>query len=498
IGRRAWAVLPQSRFRALALQDARRDEEEQLLRRGLPPRALEQVADDRDAAEQRHLGDVGGVVGDHHPADHHRAPVVDQDLGGGGLRGQRRDAVDAGNTGVDGGVLNHDVEEDRAVGGDLRLDLQAEHHVDELGGDGVVHHRLHRDAGALLDLRLDVVLRNQPRLGEHLGDVAGLGRAQDDVQGHVRPGVAEEQGGGGGPREVREQRLRPGAAAGDQRGRNEARAEGARVRQPAADHAAAVAGAGRESQVGAQLARESAAGADHAGFDLHLQRLAVELLDQVVDPRDHRGDVADDQGVGAVIPDDLAPGREEALEGGLEVVRLGVAQLHGVHHRLGGFLAGAGGGEVAVLFLLGLQAVAGGDAEHVAFQGAAQAVVAQDDVQGLVPGNVNQHQGDRAADVRVHHDVQAADLVDQAEEVLQVNVLQVHRNGFARVLGAGLTGGRLPRGRRYRRGGRRHGGGRLGQQDGLGRRRGTAGGGDHRSQRGGGGTAPPTHTPPPP
>src|SRR3990172_7460847 len=460
IGRRALALLPQVVYRVLALQDARGDEEEQLLRRSLPPRALEQVADDRDAAEQRHLGDVGGVVGDHHPADHHRAPVVDQDLGGGGLRGQRRDAVDAGNTGVDGGVLNHDVEEDRAVGGDLRLDVQPQHHVDELRGDGVVHHRLHRDAGALLDLRLDVVLGDQAGLGEHLGDVAGLGGGQDDVQGHVGPAVAEEQARAGGRREVGDQRLRGGRGcptrrrrrAGNQRRREEAD-EGARA-QRAAHDAAAAAGGGGEGQLRAQLAREGGAGADHAGFDFDLKRLAVELLDEVVNPRDDGGDVADDEGVGAGVANNLAARGEEALEGGLEVARLGVAELHGVHHRLGGFFAGLG--QVAVLFLLGLEPRPGGDAQHVPFQGAAQAVVAQDDVQGLIPGDVNQHQRDRAADVGVDDDVQPADLVDQAEEILEVNVLEVDRNRLARVLLVGCSGAPpLLQDRRHRRDGRR-------------------------------------------
>src|SRR5581483_12484351 len=78
-----------------------------------------------------------------------------------------------------------------------------------------------------------------------------------------------------------------------------------------------------------------------------------------------------------------------------------------------------------------------------------QAVVFQDDIERLVPRHIVQHDGQRTPYIRVEDDVQAADLVNEAEEVLEINVLQVYRNRLPRVLGAG--NGRLRLGLLLRR-----------------------------------------------
>ena len=80
------------------------------------------------------------------------------------------------------------------------------------------------------------------------------------------------------------------------------------------------------------------------------------------------------------------------------------------------------------------QRLYGGDAQYVALQLAIEAIVLQNDIQSLVPGHVIQHDGQRAVHLGIEHYVQAADLVNKAEEIFQVNILQVHRNRLTRVL----------------------------------------------------------------
>ncbi len=67
---------------------------------------------------------------------------------------------------------------------------------------------------------------------------------------------------------------------------------------------------------------------------------------------------------------------------------------------------------------------------HVSAELLVETVVLQHDVQRLIPGYFVQNDRQRALHVRIQHHVQSADLVDQAEEVLQVHVLQVYGNRF--------------------------------------------------------------------
>src|SRR5450432_1518317 len=78
----------------LCLNDARRDEEDQFLVGGADRGVLEQVAQVRDVAQQRHLGDVDRVLSLDHTTDDHRATVGHEDLGGCLLGDQRRVALD--------------------------------------------------------------------------------------------------------------------------------------------------------------------------------------------------------------------------------------------------------------------------------------------------------------------------------------------------------------------------------------------------------------------
>src|SRR6185437_7692673 len=126
--------------RRFLTQDVRRDEHQQL---GLVVDVLlvaEQRAEDRDVAEERHLGHVMLVGEFVHATEHHRLPVVDQDRGvdlamvdlrhetAARIRHQRAD-----------GVLDHlELHEDAVVGGDGRGDIQFQHRVLELHGRGAL------------------------------------------------------------------------------------------------------------------------------------------------------------------------------------------------------------------------------------------------------------------------------------------------------------------------------------------------------------------------
>ena len=66
------------------------------------------------------------------------------------------------------------------------------------------------------------------------------------------------------------------------------------------------------------------------------------------------------------------------------------------------------------------------DAQHVALELAVEAVVLQNYIQGLVPRHVVQHDGQRTVHGGIEHHVEAADLMDEPEEILQIHILQVH------------------------------------------------------------------------
>src|ERR1700719_3008369 len=64
----------------LRLNDSRSDEENQLLVLGVDFSVLEQVAEERQITEQRHLRDVDRVLGLNDAADHYRAAIRHQHL----------------------------------------------------------------------------------------------------------------------------------------------------------------------------------------------------------------------------------------------------------------------------------------------------------------------------------------------------------------------------------------------------------------------------------
>ena len=74
------------------------------------------------------------------------------------------------------------------------------------------------------------------------------------------------------------------------------------------------------------------------------------------------------------------------------------------------------------------------DPDHAAHPHEAETLGQQDDVQGLVPGNVHQTNRDLAAYLVARDDVEVRDLRDQAEHVVDLHVLEVQGDAAAGVL----------------------------------------------------------------
>ena len=186
----------------------------------------------------------------------------------------------------------------------------------------------------------------------------------------------------------------------------------------------------------ADVASETASGRHHAGFNFDFLRFAVHLLDDAVNLRQNRGNVGDDQRVGALVGHHIATLTEEFLDRQQHVLGMGIAEeacdADFVHRERLGIDLGAP--------VLGfpLQRIDRGDAKDVAVQLTGQVVVLEHDVQRLIPGHVIEHDGQGAVDHGIEYDVQTANLVNQAEEVFQIHILEVHGDGFASVLGPSL------------------------------------------------------------
>src|SRR5438105_4018425 len=113
---------------ALRLNDARSDKEYQLLRIGRDGAMAEQVAEDRNVAEQRNLRNVDRVLRLDNAADNHGAAIGHQNLRGGLLRYQSRVALD-GPAEVRRSVFHVHVQEDSVHRRDLRGDAKPQEGV---------------------------------------------------------------------------------------------------------------------------------------------------------------------------------------------------------------------------------------------------------------------------------------------------------------------------------------------------------------------------------
>src|SRR5580692_5634080 len=171
--------------------DAWRQEEQQFLRLDGDGGPFEEVADQRQATDDRNLLDVGVLGGDDDAANHDGAAVRNEYLGLRGLRVQRRDTLHARNTLIDLSIFHEHIHEDGAFSRNLRRDFKLQHGVDELHGNRIVDSRLNGQLDALLDDGLFVVLRHDARLREQLADALRFRRGDKEVESEVGRTVPE-------------------------------------------------------------------------------------------------------------------------------------------------------------------------------------------------------------------------------------------------------------------------------------------------------------------
>ena len=167
------------------LDDARRQEDQQLGLFAAAPRRLEQVAEIRYVAEER---DLGHVVVDRFfvdAADDRGVAVVDGDLRDDVLGVDRRHESAAGDRHelADRVLADFDRHDDAVVRRDLRRHVETQHGLLELHGRRAVGGaRSHiGNLGALLDARLLVVRGHDARAGDDLAAAVGFERRQLEI-----------------------------------------------------------------------------------------------------------------------------------------------------------------------------------------------------------------------------------------------------------------------------------------------------------------------------
>src|SRR5690348_4219333 len=404
----------------------------------------EELPDNRQTADKRNVVDGRLLIGDDDAANHHCLAIINKNLGVLRLGIERGDTLNSRNGRIDLSVLDVDSHENSAVLSDLRRHLKFEHGVDELDRDSVVNDRLHRDFCSLFDGRFLVILYYLFGLREELAYALAFGRGNNVVESKVgrREGIGDTAR-GRTHAQIRDERhcCSPAAAATDDNRRSRQKSSIAADWACAhgthtAEKVTAIGGGACEGKLRTKLTSKSAIGSHDASLDLYLLGLGIEFTDEVVDYRHNGRDIADDQRVRAIVREHVAARREEFFEGIDHVLGLCVAerasrgdQFSGLDLRLG---------QIPGFIRFFLHRRFGGDAENVPVELFIEIVILQHDVESLVPRDVIENQRESAFDAGIHDHVQAADFMDQAEEVLQVHVLQIDGNGRTGVLRAAL------------------------------------------------------------
>ncbi len=182
-----------------------------------------------------------------------------------------------------------------------------------------------------------------------------------------------------------------------------------------------------EPPLHAELARVVARGLDDPRFDFDLRLRPIERIDQRRRALQPAGQVADDDGVGPRIDLDIAARRQRrARQQRRQLGRLGVAERAGQQLELARERALFG--ELAALpFLVG-QHGERRDAHDRPFDRIAQLVIAQDDVERLVPRHFVQRDVDGALHRLVDHDVQPADVRERAQHRPEIRAFEFQRS----------------------------------------------------------------------
>src|SRR5262249_16136110 len=148
--------------------------------------SLEEVANQRQAANDRYLRYVHTLLRDDDTADNHSPAIFYEHLGLCRLRVQRRCSLDAWNTRVDLGILDDDIHEGCSLGCNLGRILELENRVDETNGDCVVDRGLNWNLRALLDHGLFVVLRHYAGLVKQFANALRFRGRDEKVDRKVR------------------------------------------------------------------------------------------------------------------------------------------------------------------------------------------------------------------------------------------------------------------------------------------------------------------------
>jgi hypothetical protein len=305
------------------------------------------------------------------------------------------------------------------------------------------------DFRTLLDVAFALVGGNDAGIGNHLAAPFFLQRRKLQVQVEVRA----EQGVG------QRRFVDPfGKAAGGQVDVQAPDRGGSVCAQAAANRGdvGAIGMGATDAELGAQVAGEGIGRHHDAALDQHLVHRTVDVVDQLAHLRHLLRDVADHQGVGALVGDDAAARREEAVLLVLAAIAtaFAAADALGLGQRLEDrgrrvvvdldvvrdqVLAVLDGDARVFLVLLELgQLRLRRDPDHAAIAALVQPLCTQDDVQCLVPRYVDQAQRHAALDRVRGDDVEIGFLGDQLQDRAHRHVLEVEGHRLARVgLGRG-------------------------------------------------------------
>src|SRR5665647_853315 len=374
----------------LLLDDPGCDEDQQLPALLGPGEVLEDVAQYRDLMEEGHAFPRDRVLCPVDAADDRRAAVGDHDRRLGALHRDRGDAVDeVGEVGRV--VLDLDGHDDRPLGGDLRRGPQLKGGVDVPCRYREVGHRLDGDLAALDDLGLLVVLGDDRWPGDDLAVAARFQGGQGDVDAEGVEDVGEGEAEGrveGRRRQVDGVAAERSAdalgddALGDHRPVDEDAVRKLEVGRVAVE----LVGDALEAPLDAEVADERGRGLDDAGLDRDLGGRRIDDRDELLEEVELVADLGDEQGVGPVVDDDLTAGRDLGPQERGDVLGLRIGQGDRLDHDRAGQLLALR--EPALFLFFPRQDGDGGDAEDVAFDRLAHLVLLEDDVEGLVPGDV--------------------------------------------------------------------------------------------------------------
>ena len=203
------------------------------------------------------------------------------------------------------------------------------------------------------------------------------------------------------------------------------------------------------TQLDAKRFAERVCRLDDARLDQHLANRHIQLRDHLLNLHQARRNVRDEQLIGTRLGNHGASGTQQALgaagrtataaattrtgELRSNLCRLRVVELEGLGAQ--GLQIPDGRLRLQFSLLLRRQFVLGRNLQHVAAALHAQILGLQNDVQGLIPGDVLQAQGQIALHGVGRHDVEVREVGDHLQQRPDVDVLEVKRQLFSTVPG---------------------------------------------------------------